>query len=105
MLQFDEQSDEGKIDLDVGQTFKVTLRENPTTGFRWNPISGGEPVCRLLDDSFDLDRDTLGNGGRHSWQFQTLKEGSGKIEFAYIRPWEQGKPPALTFSLYVTVRK
>ena len=104
MLQFDEQSDGSEIDLDVGQEFKVILHENPTTGFRWNPISSGEPVCKLLDNAFDLDGDTIGSGGSHSWLFQALKEGSGMIEFAYSRSWEHDKPPARIFTLSVNVR-
>ena len=104
MLQFDEQFDGSIIELHVGEEFKVVLRENPTTGFRWNPISSCEPVCRLLDDSFDLDGTTPGNGGSHSWSFQAVKEGSAKIEFAYRRSWDQDRSPALTFTLDVKVR-
>ncbi len=105
MLQFDEQYDESKIDLFLGQKFKINLQENPTTGFRWNPISSGEPVCKLLDNSFDVGRDSLGKGGSHSWLFQVVKEGSGKIEFLYSRSWEHDNPPARTFTLGINVRK
>src|SRR5215469_10201424 len=104
MLQFDEQHDESKIDLNMGQKFRIILHENPTTGFRWNPISSGEPACKLLDSSFDLDGDTLGKSGSHSWLFQAVKEGSGKIEFIYSRSWGHDKPPAGTFTLGVNVR-
>lgn len=104
MLQFDEQSNGSKIELDDGQEFKIVLRENPTTGFRWNPISSGEPACKLLDDSFDLVGNTPGNGGSHSWFFQAVREGAGRVEFVYRRPWDQGKPPAQSFTLDITVR-
>ena len=104
MLQFDEQADESKIHVHVGQKFKVILHENPTTGFRWKPIASGEPVCKLLDDSFDLDEGTIGSGRIHYWFFQAVKEGSAKIEFAYSRSWEHDKTPARTFTLAVNVR-
>ena len=104
MLQFNEEADRSKIYLHVGQNFKVILHENPTTGFRWNPISNGEPVCKLLDDSFDLDGDTSGSGGSHYWLFQAVKEGSGKIEVVYSRSWEHDKPPARAFTLGVNVQ-
>ncbi|HXX76903.1 MAG TPA: protease inhibitor I42 family protein [Ktedonobacteraceae bacterium] len=94
MLQFNEQADRSRIYLHVGQKFEVILQENPTTGFRWNPISSGEPVCNLLDNSFDLDENTIGSGGSHYWLFQAVKEGSGKIDLVYSRSWEQDKPPA-----------
>ena len=104
MQQFDEHSNGSTIELNIGEEFKIILRENPTTGFRWNPDSSGEPVCQLLDNSFELIDSSSGKGGRHSWHFQAVQEGVGKIEFAYRRSWEQGRPPAQSFSLSIYVR-
>jgi inhibitor of cysteine peptidase len=104
MLQFDDRFNGSKIELNTGENFEIILRENPTTGFRWNPISRGEPACKLLDNSFISGGGSPGKGGSHSWQFQAVKEGLGKIEFAYQRPWEQAKPPAQNFTLNVHVR-
>lgn len=104
MLEFNEEADRSIIHVHVGQKFKLILQENPTTGFRWNPISSGEPECNLLDNSFDLDGDTSGSGGSHYWLFQAVKEGSAKIEFVYSRSWEHDKAPARTFTLDVNVR-
>ncbi len=104
MLQFDEHFNGNEIELHVGEDFLIILRENPTTGFRWHPISSGEPACTLLDNSFDLKQSTPGNGGSHSWHFQAVKEGSGKIEYAYRRSWEHDRSPAQIFALSVYVR-
>lgn len=104
MLQFDENSNGNEIELHVGEEFLIILHENPTTGFRWNPISSGEPACMLLDNSFDLIGTNPGNGGIHSWHFQAVKEGSSKIEYAYRRSWEHGRPAAQTFTLSIYVR-
>ncbi|HXZ04082.1 MAG TPA: protease inhibitor I42 family protein [Ktedonobacteraceae bacterium] len=105
MLHFDEHSNQNIIQLHVGEEFVIILRENPTTGFSWNPISSGEPACKLLDQSFDSAGNTPGKGGSHSWHFQAVKEGMGKIEFAYRRAWEQDRPPAQSFTLGINVRK
>ena len=104
MLQFDEHFNGNYIDLHVGDTFLIVLRENPTTGFRWNPISNGEPACALLDHSFESIGSTPGNAGSHSWHFQVVNKGAGKIEFVYRRSWEQDRPPAQIFTLNVNVR-
>ena len=104
MLQFDEHFNGNKIDLHFGEEFKIILRENPTTGFRWYPISIGEPVCTLLNNSFDLQGSSPGNSGIHSWHLQAVQEGLGKIEMAYRRLWEQARPPAQSFTLSVYVR-
>jgi inhibitor of cysteine peptidase len=104
MLQFDEHSNGNNIELHVGEKFMIVLRENPTTGFRWNPISSGEPACTLLDHSFDSSGSNPGNSGSHSWHFQAVNEGTGKIEFVYRRSWEQDTPPVQSFTLNVNVR-
>ncbi len=104
MLKFDEHSNGNEIELHVGEEFVIILRENPTTGFRWNPISSGEPVYTLLDHSFVSAGSSPGNAGSHSWHFQAVKEGAGKIEFAYRRSWEHDRPPAQSFTLGVKVR-
>ena len=105
MLQFDENSNGNEIELHVGEDFVIILRENPTTGFRWHPISSGEPACTLLDNSFEPIGSTPGNGGSHSWHFQAVKEGSSKIEYAYRRSWEQDRPTTQTFTLSVYCRE
>jgi inhibitor of cysteine peptidase len=99
MLQFGEHSNGNEIELHVGEEFVIILHENPTTGFHWNPISSGEPVCKLLDNSFDPTGNVPGNGGNHSWHFKAVKEGSSKIEYAYRRSWEQDRPAAQIFTL------
>jgi inhibitor of cysteine peptidase len=103
MLQFDERSNGSEIQLHTGDTFEIVLRENRTTGFRWHLVSSGEPVCNLLDDSFEVGGGAPGSGGMHSWQFQTMQEGLGKIELAYQRSWERNKSPAQSFTLNVHV--
>jgi len=104
MLQFDEHSNGSTIELNTGEKFKIILRENPTTGFRWNLVSDGEPACELLDHSFAPSSGSPGIGGRHSWQFLTRQEGLGKIEFVYRRSWEQAKPAEQSFILSISVR-
>jgi predicted secreted protein len=104
MLQFDEHSGGTEIELHVGEEFVIVLSENPTTGFRWRPISSGEPVCSLLDHSFESVGSSPGRAGSHSWRFRAVKVGVGTIEFAYSRSWEQDRPPAQSFTLGVKVR-
>jgi inhibitor of cysteine peptidase len=104
MLEFDERSNGNEIQMNTGEKFEIVLRENPTTGFRWHLVSGGEPVCKFLDDSFEIGGGSPGSGGIHSWQFQAMQEGLGKIELVYQRSWERNKPPAQSFTLNVHAR-
>lgn len=101
MLEFDESYNERDIELAVGEAFAICLPENPTTGFRWNFASSGEPACALLDNSFEIVPDRPGRGGNHSWQFRVTQVGHGKIELVYRRSWEREKMPARKFTLHV----
>jgi inhibitor of cysteine peptidase len=99
MLQFNESSNGSEIELNIGEKFEIILPENPSTGFRWNLVSNGEPACKLLDNSFVPSSGSPGSSGNHSWQFQAVQEGLGKIELVYRRSWEQNKRPAQSFTL------
>lgn len=104
MLQFDEHSDGNKINLHVGEDFKIILHENPSTGYRWHLLSCGEPLCQLLDNSFELADGSPGNAGSHFWHFQAVNDGCGKIELAYRRSWEHATQPAQSFNLNIHVQ-
>ena len=72
----------------VGDTIKLSLPENPSTGYSWqltwsdglekvgdNYIQGGGPGV-------------VGAGGTHVWTFAVKKAGAGTISGIYKRPWE-----------------
>ena len=104
MLQFEEHATGNEIELNVGEKFEILLRENRTTGFRWSLISNGEPACKLLGDSFKITDGSTGKGGGHSWQFQAVQEGLGKIKLVYKRSWETERADTQSFSLGVRIR-
>ncbi len=103
MPQIDESYDGKEVEVTVGRTLEVRLKENPTAGFRWNLTSQGEPQCKLLDDSYEAPSAAQGQGGIHSWKFRAEKNGEGRIELAYARAWQQDAKPAQTFTLKVKV--
>ncbi len=103
MLQINESSNGHEIVLPVNQMLEIYLSENPTTGFRWNLESKGEPACVFVKDFFESVSDKPGRGGNHHWQFQTAQVGLGIIELSYRRSWEKEKAPAQKFTLRVRV--
>ena len=44
MLRLDENHNGGSVDLVVGETFELSLAENPTTGYRWQVDPAPPPV-------------------------------------------------------------
>src|SRR5262249_53480298 len=84
MIQVTESDNGQQINLRRNEIVEVDLDENPTTGYRWHIVSDGAPVCALTVNSFQAGQNT-GQGGKHSWQFQAAKTGTGKISLAYRR--------------------
>jgi predicted secreted protein len=81
-----------------GQTFALTLRSNPTTGYIWQltePIN--ERIIRLTGNEYRSDKTGLmGAGGREIWTFKAVGSGETRINLKYARPWEKDTAPAKT---------
>jgi predicted secreted protein len=103
MLEFHE-SDAGEHEAQVplGDSFEISLRENPTTGFRWKMHAGAEPVCSLTEDEFQPGR-LPGAGGIHRWRFLAAQAGETRIRLSLERSWRQDAEPSKTFGLRVRV--
>ena len=103
-MQVDEQADQTEVVLHAGQELSIVLPENPTTGYRWQVEQTGEPVCTLVDDTFEPPDPPVqpGQPGRRRWRFQAAQPGSGQIALASRRPWGN-EPPARQFRLTVHV--
>jgi inhibitor of cysteine peptidase len=101
MLHVDQTFNERELALAKADIFELSLAENPTTGYRWEFKSNGEPVCKLVSTGFDASSGGVGRGGTRLWQFQVVESGVAKIELAYRRAFEPDKPPAKAFNLTV----
>ena len=84
------------IKATVGKEFVITLDANATTGYEWqlaNPID--DSLIRLVHSEYVPDKTGLvGSGGKSIWTFTTIRAGTIKVYFKYIRPWEKNAPPA-----------
>ena len=106
MQQLNESSNGQEIELQSGQQFEIRLPENPTTGFRWNLVSNGEPACIALDNAYESpDVPAHGQEGTHYWRFEAAQAGEGIIELVYQRSWEHGRNPVRRFILNVRVKE
>ncbi|HEY4907127.1 MAG TPA: protease inhibitor I42 family protein [Candidatus Acidoferrum sp.] len=94
------------INLRVGDGVKVTLAENPTTGYKWEFLAQPEPVCVTVGDAYVANpaMGTIGGGGAHEWNFRAVGKGTGTLSLGYRRPWEKDAAPAKTFTLTMVVK-
>jgi len=101
MLQVDQTFNQREVAVAKLDIFELSLAENPTTGYRWEFKSNGEPVCRLVSTEFDASSGAMGRGGTRHWRFQVVGTGVATIALEYRRSFETDKPPARAFELTV----
>jgi predicted secreted protein len=97
------------ITVRKGQTFNLTLRSNPTTGYIWQlaetPDSG---LIQLIGNEYRGDKTgragLVGAGGREIWTFKAVASGETTIALKYIRPWEKDTAPAKSARFKIIVR-
>jgi inhibitor of cysteine peptidase len=101
----DKSYDGRTIELHVGDGVKLSLAENPTTGYRWEFVEKPEPYCVVASDAYLANAGgAIGSGGAHEWAFRAVSQGTGTVNLAYRRPWEKDIAPAQTFTLTLVVR-
>lgn len=80
-----------EIKVHPGDTFMISLEENPTTGYSWTCEIEGSAIVLAYDDyKPSKEKEGLvGTGGLHSFTFRAINEGFSKVTFRYKRPWEE----------------
>lgn len=86
------------LSIDVKQnqpSFQVTLKANPTTGYKWSVVNYDKKLLTLSSSVYQAPKTMLiGAGGKMVFTF-TLNKGQvypaqTKMTFNYARPWEKG---------------
>src|ERR1035437_5042234 len=78
MLQFTASKTGESAELPKGESFEISLPENPATGFRWKITATGEPVSTMTGEDF-LPSTGVGGQGIHCWRFRTIQAGESEI--------------------------
>ncbi|OPZ61753.1 MAG: Chagasin family peptidase inhibitor I42 [Synergistetes bacterium ADurb.Bin520] len=99
--------DLGYLFARAGEPLSLDLPSNPSTGYGWSLEESGE-VPFTAESAFipppsSGPRPMVGRGGTERWTFVFPSPGFYSLRLVYARPWEQGKPPARTQGLAVTV--
>ena len=84
------QNDKGKTCTVVeGDSIKIQLSENPTTGYRWEILTLNANVIAFKDSNFSTDLGTgIGGGGTRTFTFNIRSPGTSKISLRLRREWE-----------------
>jgi predicted secreted protein len=91
--QIYNQDTKDPINVKKGDTFKISLISNPTTGYQWN-ADFDENLIELVNTSYKADEPQLmGSGGAEIFEFKVLVSNADtNIRFTYSRPWESVPP-------------
>jgi len=78
------------IELAEGDSIRIRLESNPSTGFRWNLVE--EPAAAVLEASsseYVAPEDGLiGQGGVEEWTFVARGGGTTSLTLRYFRPFD-----------------
>ena len=104
-VDVDEHNSGDTIHVLPGETIRVKLRSNPSTGFSWalGPIEDG---IFDVESAFEADphrEGEAGYGGCEIWKFKAEQSCETDISLSYERPWEDERPAAKTFKLHVVI--
>ncbi|MFA5646231.1 MAG: protease inhibitor I42 family protein [Candidatus Ratteibacteria bacterium] len=96
---------EKTLSLTSGQAFSIILDSNPTTGYAWQLIAIPDPAIVRLEsrDFIPSSSSRLGAAGEEVWRFRTIGPGYQRIEFHYIRAFEEKGSPIETRAVYIKV--
>ncbi|MGA2887609.1 MAG: protease inhibitor I42 family protein [Terracidiphilus sp.] len=77
------------IQVALGDTLRVELAENQTTGYKWEVDHLDSDFLDLLSSNYLLSQSTApGAGGLRVIVFETKKTGSARLELKQRRPWQ-----------------
>lgn len=96
------QADNGRtVSAQVGDTLRIRLSENPTTGYLWQATASDGLVITRTEYAPDDRSGTLaGSGGVRTWTLEVTKSGTHEFSAA-LQPPDAAASPVSRFSLQV----
>jgi inhibitor of cysteine peptidase len=99
-----EEQNTATTSVNKSSVITVKLKENPTTGFRWNLTT--TPGLHIINDTYvpsDTTGKLVGSGGTRIWDISAADPGTQKITAVYMRSWEPIASNETAFSMTVIV--
>jgi predicted secreted protein len=105
MVSVDDSSNGREVFLHVGESLKISLNENASTGFRWTIHSQPETLRESEAERAEGPKGPPGRAGVRNFYFEAVSQGSGELEMEYRRGWEHAAKPARRFKLRVRIQE
>jgi inhibitor of cysteine peptidase len=110
VLDLTEADDGADLTVGVGDTIRVTLGGNPTTGYEWASDLGEEastvlkPAGEPLFEPDEVAEDIVGSGGKFTFTFTAVAAGQVELKLKYWRQFEPDTAPIDTFTANITAK-
>jgi inhibitor of cysteine peptidase len=88
MQSLTEADNERTVDLRVGESVRLTLPENATTGYRWTVDHFDREVVDPAGSEPHYAGGAVGSAGNVTFDFTAKKAGSGEVALKYWRHFE-----------------
>jgi inhibitor of cysteine peptidase len=103
-ILIDQEDNNKTFDAKLGDAIIITLKENPTTGYRWKLGQIDEEIILVEDSKYHIDPGSrIGGGGARTFTFRMRSPGKTKIHLTLKREWEKEKSPIDEFVVYIQV--
>lgn len=103
----DDQHINAEVAVAVGDSFKIALCSDQTTGFQWSESTqiDDETIVEQTEHIFisPEEQPTAGDDGQEVWTFHALQEGTTTVNMEYSQPGEDGIKAERTFTLTLVV--
>ena len=104
MQTLTEADNDRTIELRVGDTIRVSLPENATTGYRWGIDRLDEEIVEAVGSEPHYPGGAVGAGGEVTFTFKGKKPGAGDITLKYWRHFEGDSSVTKRFHLRLNTR-
>lgn len=104
MQSLTEADNERTIDLRVGESVRLTLPENATTGYRWAIDRLDRDVVEEAGSEAHPAGGAIGSAGNVTFDFMAKKAGSSEVALKYWRHFEGEGSIVKRFSVRINAR-
>ena len=104
MLSLVETDNGRTVDIRRGETVRISLPENATTGYRWAIDRCDEEFIAALATEPHYTAKGMGAGGEVAFIFQGKKIGTGEIVLKHWRHWEGDSSVTTRFRIWLHVQ-
>ena len=92
------------ISAKVGETFIITLKSNPTTGYQWQITGSLSPAVVKVSNVYVPNKassTTVGSGGVENWTFKAVSAGDALIQMEYLQAGSNANGGTANFNVTV----